>query len=969
MRPEVTCKENGRCPYKGWKADITDSGGDTSTTRAISHSIEIWVTPLLPSVIIQLLEDDSRAVRFYDGMSSRQTDWFIQEKSLEQRVDSFTTSHIRDLSKEEDATKNTIFDIRFTSIRALVVQLVPKSRGQHDGFLHAHEATHDRREDNVTVLDLQVFDLGLKAQGHKDKKHTRQSFAISTNYIGLSLDVRDAYGPTNRPGAYTVMTASLSEVTSALVHKCADFAWEAFSIRLETDAADYISEVVSAHIGPITHTVDTYRRLQSRILSGARFRIRRTLQWSKQLSAVDLLSTIQPSFLIQTGTPHEIRVHAATKILLYIRNCLRFLAAEEREAIMHLPEVDDTTVTREEVIALIQGQLAGLAVDADATSLANLDPMNRIFGVPDSSKITRSHERAIEAARIKLQTTKLAVLHPKQGTPSEVSLEMVDITAALRKAELLAVSSKSPKDAASARDKHRSLVQHVAVSITLDSVETLVLPHILNFAQSLVRLRKRSNHTPTSPSTPPPNLGQGTSKTTFLIDATLSLQSTRFQVAAEKLIVALIVSHLGFVSSVYARPPLASQSLLDLSVNSSLFFDSIALQAHSSADKGSPVLQDMLAELSFMKSGLNCALRREAALNPTIRTALAIGRLQLSVPRSAIRLSRFIEEWKADYLPGLEHTIQALVSDLRQGDAVSPSPASAKPSLPTTHLQFSIGSCGIFLHVLPGTWLSWELMDTVAYLKLGGLVPARQLSAPFGLRFSSQHISIASSSKGDQLEDTLGKSRLKVDLPSMTITGTYQNHGVNVLVSAGFFSITVKPSYWDTLLSVQQKFGNDINDLFHVLADARARRPPSQAPAKSQPPPSQLFLHSGAFKAKGFQIGLEGHSSTLLFECQDVGGGLKDGEGKTKGKSWHLNVIGLALSLAPKSYAVTKSEPGRFDGNRRPAFVKIDCKSEVNHRTSQKSLRIKVLKIHAILQPSSIGEIGDFIDHLQARLF
>src|SRR5260221_13818274 len=73
VRPEVTSKEDERCPYKSWKADITDSRGSTSTTRALSHSVEIWVTPLLPSGIIQLLEDNSRAVRYCHGMSHRQT--------------------------------------------------------------------------------------------------------------------------------------------------------------------------------------------------------------------------------------------------------------------------------------------------------------------------------------------------------------------------------------------------------------------------------------------------------------------------------------------------------------------------------------------------------------------------------------------------------------------------------------------------------------------------------------------------------------------------------------------------------------------------------------------------------------------------------------------------------------------------------------------------------------------------------
>jgi hypothetical protein len=286
------------------------------------------------------------------------------------------------------------------------------------------------------------------------------------------------------------------------------------------------------------------------------------------------------------------------------------------------------------------------------------------------------------------------------------------------------------------------------------------------------------------------------------------------------------------------------------------------------------------------------------------------------------------------------------------------------------HLQLSIGSCGVFLHVFPGTWLSWELLDTVAHLKLGvGLALSRHSAASFGLRFSSQRISIAALSKGKTLEDTSEKGGLKLDLPSMTITGTYENRGVHILVSAGFFSFIVKPSYWDTLLSVQQKFGNDIHDLLHVLADARTKRPSSQGPAKSQPPSSQSLLQSGAFKAKGFRIGLEGHSSTLFLECEDISGSLTDGESKGKGKFWQLNATGLALSLAPRFYAVMKSESGRFDENRRSAFVQIDCKAEVDRRTAQKFLRIKVFKIHAIMQPSSIGEIGDFVDRLQAGHF
>ena len=895
---------------------------------------------------------------------------FAQAMGPEQRLDSFTTAHIRDLISEQEAVKDSIFDVQISSIRVQLVQLMHRPRDQHDGFLHVPDVAHYHAEEEVAVVDLQLFDVGLKRQAHKDDKHHRQSFAVSANHFEVSLDLHDVHHSLDLSKHRTLMMASLSGVTSAFAHKRADLVWTALSVELETEAADYIPEVVSAHMDSIIDAIAAYRRLNSRILSGARVRVHLILQWSQKHSVVDPLSTIQPSYLVQTGRPREIRTHPASKILIYIRSCLRFLSAEEREAIHHLTGAENDSVTREDVIALLEGQLAGLAIEGDATGLANLGVITRLFGAPNLPRLAQAHERPIQAVGIRLQSTKISVLHPTRGASSEVSLSSVDFTAALKRSELHLVSSKAPKDHIASRDKHRSVVRHVSVSAVLNGIEVLMLPHILNLAQSLVRLRKRpgNNGTRSSLSLPTPQASQSSWKPTLLVDVVLSLNALRLQVAAEKLIVAFNVSHLDIISSAYIRTHSGHPPRSELSANASLFLDSMALEAHSSSDRDFPVPQDMLAEISVKKTNFNCALRHEVTLTPTIRAALVVGSLRLSVPRSAIRLWKFIEEWKANYLPGLERTIQALVSELRQGPRTSSSPTNTQFKLPTTHFQFSVASCGVFFHVFPGTWLSWEVFDTLAYLKLGiGVVKSRRLSSSFGLKFSSPHVSIATYSKGGRLEDAPEKGRrLKVDLPSITITGTYENYVVHVLVSAGFFSIMVKPSYWDTLLSVQQKFGNDINDLLHVIADARARNPPSQKPDVSPPSPSQWTLQSGLFKAEGFRIGLVGNSSTLFFECQDVAGGLKGEEGKGNGKSWHLNVTGLALSLAPRAVAVKKS--AEFDGNRRSAFVIIDCKVEVDHRTTQKFLRIKLWKIHAILQPSSIGEIGDFVDHLQVSL-
>lgn len=60
--PKIALKGDAYCFYKQWKADITEDSG-IFTTRVLVSSIEIWLTPLLPSVVIHLLEDNLRAVR------------------------------------------------------------------------------------------------------------------------------------------------------------------------------------------------------------------------------------------------------------------------------------------------------------------------------------------------------------------------------------------------------------------------------------------------------------------------------------------------------------------------------------------------------------------------------------------------------------------------------------------------------------------------------------------------------------------------------------------------------------------------------------------------------------------------------------------------------------------------------------------------------------------------------------------
>ena len=115
---------------------------------------------------------------------------------------------------------------------------------------------------------------------------------------------------------------------------------------------------------------------------------------------------------------------------------------------------------------------------------------------------------------------------------------------------------------------------------------------------------------------------------------------------------------------------------------------------------------------------------------------------------------------------------------------------------------------------------------------------------------------------------------------------------------------------------------------------------------------------------KGFRIGLEGMTSTLYFECQDIGSGLDS----AAGNPWSLTLSNLALSLAPRS---AEQRGSGFSRRHRSAFVIIDIMVKAESQSVQasvdveKNLRITVTKIHAVMQASSISEMNDFLEELR----
>ena len=148
-----------------------------------------------------------------------------------------------------------------------------------------------------------------------------------------------------------------------------------------------------------------------------------------------------------------------------------------------------------------------------------------------------------------------------------------------------------------------------------------------------------------------------------------------------------------------------------------------------------------------------------------------------------------------------------------------------------------------------------------------------------------------------------------------------------MLVLVDFLQATVRPSHWDTLLAVQQKFGRDFNDLMQLVQQTSTKRAQAISTEQEQPLPFQdppsapsSLIYRVHFKMRGFRIGLDGAASTLFLECQDIGGQLQN----VHGQNWDISLSDLALSLAPRT--APHGMGSSFNRALRSAFVIIDFK-------------------------------------------
>ncbi|KXN92475.1 Protein CSF1 [Leucoagaricus sp. SymC.cos] len=815
-------------------------------------------------------------------------------------------------------------------------------------------------EATCPAISVQILqNLSMTEEGHpKIVPHIKDSHIPSRLDTALEIDALSKSIPT-RSSEKAILNCRIDRLDVDLRSSKTHLAWLDSTVAIGHQGPELVTAAAINLEHGLSQCLKTFRLIERHNEAVIQTMTYKIMDLSESLTIVDPLSTIQPSYLVQEGIPHALRTDSTFRFLFHLRNCLLNFRPEDRAHISNAQGSADT-VNPDTFASALHSRFFHLDQDLDATyDLILLEQLLRIR----RKKPSTSPSHKMPALSLDLRSTCLLIHAPTSPSSNEFRIAGLQLNTRTRPLDLVQYTFNHPASMSqtSLREKRPHPVKQLSVQIIIDNICFTVYSHLMDFVQHLLRVRRIYISQLTSlPAKHQPVYDKPMStpkvSSSVYIDASLLLHSAKLQAAAANLTFEIGVKAMQVVSLLSL--PNGSG---DESMNISLLFNKVYLQARSPLEKMKPGIDhDVLAAFNFTGGKANAVMRQEQNLRRNVKIIFLLGGLHLSVPRSAIKLYRFVEEWRADFLPGVEQTLKATLSELRiPSEKLQSSSPSIRSSSRQPFLQMNgqFTEIGISLQVMHGTWLSWQANRVIAYVQSSpnSYSPS---SISFGLQIASSTLEISSR---DNLQKAVPDTQVKLVFPALSLGGTHDGQSVQTFVIIDFLDLKVKPSHWDTLLAVQQKFGQDFNDLVTLMQETRLKS--SSKPSRdSQPKPRLKF---GAFlKMRGFRVGFEGFSSTMFLECQDINGGLRSDDGL----GWDIGLTDLALSLAPRSTGFMES----FNRGHRSVFVIIDVKlvsGKQKRYPYGQSRELLVSKIHTVMHPSSIGEIGDFIDHLQVDIF
>lgn len=753
----------------------------------------------------------------------------------------------------------------------------------------------------------------------------------------------------------------VNHLVSAVTKSRVQVSYDASEVKLFRTAPETMIIAVRTLQVPVKELLRALKGHSSLAKSRRKHLVSSILARSRSSISKDLLSSVQPAFFVQSGRPHQLRGDNGWKLLFHLRHSLSNMPMKDYEALQQdlraLPDVEeiDRTLQTQQIPWAMEEPLPLSRVDFIEVML-----INKSNG-PGSLDMTNDNQ-PMKLGSFGANSVRLTIVRDDLPQSSLVIREIRFRGDLLRRRLLFEAASLSPFSSTVRSFRQASNYAdygtiNVILALDVGSLQLTIFPNVIEFLQNAVHVWRILTPPVSSDAGGSGSSAKSASKDildnkVFTCDVRFALDHLLIEAAAENIVFEVTSRHCSSCFVAHLTKPLESTAL-DMATSYTTGFRDLAVRARtrSFSEKDMDTLASITAD-----GGTCCFLfQNHTPHGSSLRGTIHATSLDLTVPKSAIRLYKFIEQWRQDYLVGLEAMVRSLFSELKQTPERQTRQVSEKKRL-RIHLSFSLSATSVILQVMHGTWLAWTAYGVIGYLM--DRSGRRGTTRSCGLQLGSQVIRLTSTSPG---ASTQRVPKIVLQLPSVSTSGSFSSEGSGFLISVGFLEMKIKPSHWDVILSVQQKFGQDFNDLLHILEDA-GKKLPSSTDARPSPKKPNLPFHVAA-KFEGFKIGLQGISSTQFLECVDI-----DATVTNRGSPhWHVNLTDLALYLSPKS--LSRQKLAVVDRGQLPVLVSVDF--QVNNHTSLEDrhhhFRINVTKLHAILQAHLMNSIGDFVDHLQVR--
>ncbi|KAL4073990.1 hypothetical protein J3A83DRAFT_4507268, partial [Scleroderma citrinum] len=876
---------------------FSPSVNSSCAIRLESTRGELWVTPLI-ILVASCLRDEFKKTNV----------------SAEILLDTFMARYLTNFTRSSPLPSSAMpsFDITLHSLTVHVTEQVH------------YQATLEHPSSEV-VTDIQSVDLAahcfftgflIKSNPH-DRVGSHADLQTGCQSLSINLSNSASTLITPRPEFCLL----LEDIHASLIATNLAITCKKQSTQIGPSDPEYIVSLVLAAKKDVDRLAEILHDWRADSSDNFRVLVRRVLTLTKEHAAVDPLSIIQPSFLVQRGLPHALRTDTSFKFLFNMRFALRNCGPLFGE--------DEDAADEQNDRLLLRSYLSNLIVDLDEKAYSPTWEM--VYPTVNFTLPRLSFPITFASCSFgSLRFTVLSISHKTHSYLSATALHLKYHSHA---------STHLLSQASLADHPYRQSI----VAVDVVDLSLVISPRLIDFAQRIVRVQRRyhvDTVSTTLPSTTP-------SLTTVLVQVgTLNVQA-----GAENLTFELGGSSLDLCSSILVRPDIGVQSN-----NTTLGFSSLYIRALSKVNISTHApTQDILSSLTLTKGNVNVTQRSDQP-SSILRLVFSLEDAVLSVPRSALRLYRFIEEWKTDFLPGFEVATESLMSEIKGGPSPLDTPDLRElraPLLPCLLLNGTIASYGVILQIMRGTWLSWIVRETTGFISS---MPYTTQKRPTTFGFQSQSQALSISYKSHSVDDLAEAPRVKVSLPALALTGHQGPNNVDLLVALEFVNVKLKPSHWDSLLAVQQKFGRDFTELMDFIQETRRARHDTSEILGTTPNLTRYSMH---VNVEGFRVGLEGPASTLYLECKHVVGDIIH---KGNYRTWKVRHRDIALSLLPRTG--TAMSEHLFNCKHRSAFIIIDVVVSADGNC----LAVLVPKIHAVMQPSSIGELGDFVDYQQAEL-